>query len=307
MNRRQHLVFAVLLCLILCSCARASSRNEGQALQVWYLDKSATVMTPVPYTPENTDPEKLVAELLQQLIHVPNDAGVLPPAGEKTEYLGFRQEEGVLNVLFDERYAELKPERKMLACAAITRTLTQVSGVSRVGFYAGEQPLQTPDGAPLGPFSDNDFVSSISNINRYETEELTLYFADETGTYLSGEQRTVTYRVETPLEQIVMEQLISGPALPGRQAVLPPDVKVLSVSVNENICYLNLSREFLAAVPLENPELTIYAIVNTLSELKAVQHVQIAVEGSKNLNYRDRVSLEPLFERNLDYLDPVRH
>ena len=138
-------------------------------------------------------------------------------------------------------------------------------------------------------------------MNSYETVDLTLYFASEDGKKFSEEMRNVTYRADTLLEQVAVEQLIAGPRNGGR-AVLPPETKILSVSVNENICYLNFSKEFLNPVSGVSPDVSIYALVDTLTGLKTVQRVRISVEGSQTVLFRDTVSLDALFEQNLDYV-----
>jgi len=270
---------------------------------VYYLDRTATTLESVVYTAEATDTDGLIRELMDQFMNVPNDADVIRAAGDQTSYLEYRMDGGVLYLFFDELYGELKTERKTLCNAALTRTMAQIPGVEHVGVYTGGQPLRSDDGTPLGPFAASDFIDSISNINAYETAELVLYFADESGTVLLPEDRTVTYRMDTPVEQLVVEQLIAGPQAAGHKAVISPDTRLLSVSVNENICYLNLSREFLTAIPDQDPYLTIYALVNSLSELLSVQRVQIAVEGSKDVLLRETISLDTLFERHLDYIE----
>ena len=58
------------------------------------------------------------------------------------------------------------------------------------------------------------------------------------------------------------------------------------------------NREFLTAIPDEDPYVTIYALVNSLAELDSVQRVQIAVDGSQTVMLRDAVSLDTLFEEN---------
>jgi len=290
---------------IMSSCGRrklTAAPEEGR-YAVYYLDRTATTLESVVYTAQAEDTDGLVRELMEQFMNVPNDADVIRAAGDQTAYLDYRMDGGVLYLYFDERYGEMKTERKTLCNAALTRTMAQVPGVDHVGVYTGDRPLQSDDGAPLGPFAASDFVDSISNINAYETAELTLYFADDSGTMLLPETRTVTYRMDTPIEQLVVEQLIAGPQGAGHKAVISPDTRLLSLSVNENICYLNFSREFLTAIPDEDPYLTIYSLVNSLSELISVQRVQIAVEGSKDILLRDTISLDTLFERNLDYLD----
>ncbi len=111
----------------------------------------------------------------------------------------------------------------------------------------------------------------------------------------------MTYRMDTPLEQLVVEQLIEGPKQAGNQAVIPADTRLLSISVTDNICYLNFSREFMTAVPVEDPWLTIYALVNSLTDLKTVTRVQIAVEGSQDVLFCETIPLNTLFEPNPDY------
>ena len=179
---------------IMSSCGRrelTAAPEEGR-YAVYYLDRTATTLESVVYTAQAADTDGLVRELMEQFMNVPNDADVIRAAGDQTAYIDYRMDGGVLYLYFDERYGEMKTERKTLCNAALTRTMAQVPGVDHVGIYTGDRPLQSDDGAPLGPFAASDFVDSISNINAYETAELTLYFADDSGTMLLPETRTVT-------------------------------------------------------------------------------------------------------------------
>ena len=45
----------------------------------------------------------------------------------------------------------------------------------------------------------------------------------------------------------------------------------------------------------------VYSIVNSLAAVSSVNKVQIAVNGSQDVMFRDSISLNQLFERNLDY------
>ena len=302
-------VMAALLLIALCfavSCGKQSqpeSLAEGEYL-VYYLDKSGTELYPVAHRTENPEggQEELIAELLDCFLHVPNDTDAVSAPGDDTEYLGFRLDGTLLYVYFDTQYGELRKERLMLCSAALTRTLCQIPGVDHVGIYSGDQMLRSREGTPLGPFAANDFIDSVSNVNNYETVELTLYFSDASGKMLTGETRTVTYRVDTPLEELVVEQLLAGPGREGSRPVFADGTRLLSLSVNDNICYLNFNRAFLTAIPDEDPGVTIYALVNSLAELDSVQRVQIAVEGSQDVMLRDAVSLNTLFEEDPDLI-----
>ncbi len=307
LRRIRGIALAALLLLAAALLFACGEKKTEEALpagsyNIYYLDKSATSLVPTAYRAESTGAEDLAAELMQQILNVPADTNVLPPAGDKVHYESMSLDGGVLYLYFDDQYAELSPERMTLCNAALTETLTQIDGVGRVGIYTDGKPLTTKDGIPLGPFAGGDFVNSISDINSYESADLTLYFLSEDGKSLVPEQRSVRYRLDTPVEQLVIEQLIEGPRRAGSGAVIPPDTTLLSVSVNDNVCYLNFSGEFMAAMPGVAPNLTIYAIVDSLSELGTVQRVQIAVEGARDVMFHETISLDTLFERNLDYV-----
>ena len=57
---------------------------------------------------------------------------------------------------------------------------------------------------------------------------------------------------------------------------------------------------FLNQIYNVTPEVTIYAITNSLIELTGVNKVQISVNGETSVNYRENINLSTVFERNLD-------
>ena len=96
----------------------------------------------------------------------------------------------------------------------------------------------------------------------------------------------------------------SGSAGAGKAyPVANPDTKVLSVAVRDGICYVNLDSSFVNQIYNVTPEVTIYAITNSLVELSNVNKVQISINGETNINYRENISLSATFERNLDLVE----
>ena len=132
------------------------------------------------------------------------------------------------------------------------------------------------------------------------TATVTLYFANEEGNMLISEKREVEYHSNISLEKIVMEQLLLGPEKNGSYPVVNPQTDVVSITVKDGICYLNLSRDFLTQVYNVTPDVTIYAIINSLVELANVNKVQILVEGETDVLYNEKISLNTVFERNLE-------
>ena len=111
----------------------------------------------------------------------------------------------------------------------------------------------------------------------------------------------MVHSANTSLERLVVEQLVAGPL---DDAVIRSSQgdQDLNVSVAENICYVNFDSSFLAGVPNTSEKLTVYAIVDSLTELQTVNKVQITVNGSQDIMYRDAIPLNQPFDRDEQYI-----
>ena len=122
-------------------------------------------------------------------------------------------------------------------------------------------------------------------------------FLDETGEKLKSENRALYYSSNVPLERVVVEQLIKGPQESGLLATIPPETKVLGVSVSDQICYVNLDGAFEQDLAQVQPETVVYSIVNTLTTVCDVKQVQISVNGDTKVTFRDTLELDQFFEK----------
>ncbi|SCI43740.1 Spore germination protein [uncultured Clostridium sp.] len=303
---KKILFLSVILSGLLAGCSQKEmprpTPEEGKYL-IYYLNTATTKLVPREYEAEATDKEALVDELMEQFLHVPKELDCQAALIDKVAYQGSRQEEQVLYLYFDVNYTGMKPEREILCRAALARTLTQIPGVDYINIYCGDQPLMDRQGNPVGMLASTDFIMNTSNVNAYEKTELTLYFADETGNKLLEEKREVVHNINTSLEQLVVEQLIAGPGQEGRHPTLPSDCKILSLSVTDNVCYINFDSAFLNTSLPVSEYVPIYSIVDSLSEMTTVTKVQIMVNGSQNVMFRDVISLNTPFEKSQDYIE----
>ncbi len=275
--------------------------QKGEYL-IYYLNSAATKLVGQPYEAQSETKEELTEELMEQFLNVPKDVDSQTALSDKVIYQGSRLEQQVLYLYFDMNYTSMKPDREILCRAALARTLTQIEGIDYISIYCGEQPLMDAQGKPVGMLSAGDFILNMSNVNAYEKTELTLYFADMDGSHLVEEKREVVHNMNTSLEQLIVEQLILGPEQSDSQAVLPPDCKILSLSVTDNICYINFDSAFLNNSLPVNEFIPFYSIVESLSFMTAVTKVQIMVNGSQDVLFRDVVPLNMTFERNPEYV-----
>lgn len=298
------LLLAGICCLGLGGCGQKKHQpGPGEKeYQVYYLNTALTKMVPQSFYSASQDPDQLVSELMDWFLHVPADLDCQTALSDKVIYQGFRRDDMVLYLYFDNNYVGMKSYREILCRAALVKTLTQIPGVDYVSIYSGDQPLMDTNGMPVGMLTAGDFVDDISDVNAYENTELTLYFTDEKGEKLYAEKRNVMHNINTSAEKVVLEELISGPEQYGLYPTLDPSIKVLNVSVNENVCYLNFDATFLNNSLEVRDYIPIYSIVNSLSELTGISRVRIAVNGSQDVIFRDSLSLNTAFERNLDYI-----
>lgn len=302
----KRLVYGTLLLLMVWMMAGCSVDEDTQEVynyKIFYLNTAMTRLAPQDYETKTTDQDALVKELLDQFMVVPKDLDSQAALSDKVSLTKYQKEDVVLYLYFDAGYgsrSNMNASREILCRAALAKTLTQIPGIEYINIYVGDQPLLDGQGNPVGMMTGSDFVESISDVNAFEKSELVLFFADETGEKLVREERSVVHNVNTSLEKLIIEELIKGPEQEGNYRTLTGDTKLLNVSVNENICYVNFDSAFLNNAIEVKEYIPIYSIVNSLSELTSVNKVQISVNGSADVMFRDAISLNTTFERNLD-------
>ena len=98
---------------------------------------------------------------------------------------------------------------------------------------------------------------------------------------VSYESRTLQLYEGQTKAAAVLEALLYCPEDESLTAVLPENTEVMSIRVDEGICYVNLSKDFLENMPesLQQQENVVYSLVKSLCSLSDIQAVQIAVEG----------------------------
>ncbi|VYU76362.1 Sporulation and spore germination [[Clostridium] symbiosum] len=304
MKRLLYLMAVFLMCAGICGCGQKEKNQtpEDGTYRIYYLNSTRTKLASVEYKTETTDQETLIGELAGQILAAPDNPDYQAALGEKVILLDIRKEENVLYLNFNKDYTAMKPTREILCRAALAKTFTQVAGIDYISINCDGQPLLDQQGNPVGAFSASDFVESISDVNSFERVELKLYFANEKKDLLVPETREVIHNVNTSLERLVVEQLIAG-SQTGASPVLPKDTRILNVSLTDNICYVNLDSTFLNGEVEAADYIPVYALVNSLTELQTVNKVQITVNGSANVAYRNVISLAAPLEREEKYVE----
>lgn len=308
-TRRLRLIAGLLLLiLVLVQLSACSGREEPEAnpeegfYAVYYQGSSyASIMQVVQV--EASETEAIAGELFE-ILREPgrqvDGISVLPP---KMELLQVRQEGQVLYLYFNNEYLDMDATQSVICLASLTKTMTQIPGIEYISIYVGNQPLMDASGSLVGNLSSADFVNVIGkDINTIQHTTLTLYFANMEGDKLVGEELEVTYSNTFSVEEYIVERLIEGPEdTTLMQPVIPAGTQLLGVSVRDGICYVNFSEDMLSGSLPVSPEISIYAIVDSLTTLPTITQVQITIGGSYDREYNGISLAEPFFQ-NLDYI-----
>ena len=299
---KKLLFLLAVFSFLLAGCGKQDVNEGKNRYSIYYLDREETKIAEFAYYTDTEEPIKVMGELLTILAQTPENVNYNETI-RNFLVTAYSINEEVVQISVDENYRKLSATTEVLTRAAIVRTLTQIDGINYVNMKIGEQDLTDSLGGVIGSMSADQFVDNAGNeINTYENVELALYFASEGGNHLVKVIRDVEYNSNIPLERVVVEKIIGGPEGEALKPTVNAGTKLLSVAVKDNICYVNLSKEFLTTRSDVLPEVTVYSIVNSLVELNNINKVQISVEGNNAVIFRDTIDLAVLFERNLDVL-----
>lgn len=291
------LIFVLLFTLGGCN---NENRKEGE-YQIYYLNMDKTKLVSESYDSTGAEGEELLMELLEQLKMAPNNSKLRQTIPSNVEINGISISGSYLFIDFNEKYKEMSPTEEVLVRAGIVRTLMQTNVCSVVAFTINSEPLLSHDGTLVGTMSADSFVENPGKqINSSVETTLTLYFANADGTALVKETRNVHYSSNISMEKLIMEQLIEGPKSTSRLGTIPAGTTLISVSQVDGVCYVNLSESFRTQSATVPEEITLYSIVNSLSELPGVTKVQLAINGSTEGYVKYNFELAKMYEKNMD-------
>lgn len=301
------LVIPVLLMLLGITACNGFSRAEEDSYFLYYIDAEENSILQVAYEPENAEEgtEALVEEFIARQTVTPKDSeqyGLLLPKG--VSIMSYDLQEGTLTLNLSEEYGSLSTSREILARAGLVRTFVQIPGIQRMKLQIAGDPLRDSSGKEVGLLTRESFVeNSGKEINTYQRGMVTLYFTDESGKKLLKEERKVYYSSNMPLERVVVQELIKGPEEEGHYATLPTETNILSVTIQEGICYVNFDESFSNSILSVKEEIPIYSIVNSLASTCRVSKVQFSINGSSSVTFRKQIRLDQLFEQNLELVE----
>ena len=272
----QIIALLLLLAFSVSGCANTNQTDDSPEMTIYYAynnnnnETGLSIGSEIRTIEVDSDPLKVA---LEAALGKPEDYRFVSPFPEGVSLLSYKLEKGTLALHMSDAYAEMPTGNKIIARSCLAMTLCAFDGVDNISVYVGDIP-------DIIALSAETIISENSELNPY-IKRLKLYFSN--GRELAYEYRDVYVAEDKQLAACVMEELMKGPFSDNLVSAMPAGTKLLSIGVENGICYVNMSSEFLDNKPdTEFSEaLTIYSIVNSIVTLSKIDKVQFLINDER--------------------------
>jgi germination protein M len=153
------------------------------------------------------------------------------------------------------------------------------------------------------PYKEEE-IKEVEPVPTEEMVEANLYFSDSQAMYLVPEKRKIS-QIPSLARQAVIE-LIKGPENSDLYPTIPEGTQVNEVYIVDDIAYIDLSEEIFENHPggSSGELMTVYSIVNTLTEIPTIKGVQILVEGNEMKSLVGHIDISMPLLRDEDWIKP---
>lgn len=116
---------------------------------------------------------------------------------------------------------------------------------------------------------------------------------------ISKEKRII--KKDELLAEAILNELIDGPSVKSNlYPILDKNTKVISVSIKDNIAYINLSKEANKKMSPQKEEACIKSIVLSLTQIPTINKVKISIDNSDSNLFGNNFDLsKPIGRKNL--------
>lgn len=290
----------IVLVILIISNDYNSSVYKGD---LYFFNESSTAIVAEAREIKYKDEADLINSVVEELMDGPDNGKNQRIIEKNTKLIsveGVETEKIVVN--FSREFITDNSAKDILAIYAVVKSLCELDRVESVKVVIEGNDILSSDGSIIGYLKSQDINLSTDTYNS-EIRELTLYFPNRDGTKLVKEIRNTKINDQQPLAQYIISALINGPENKDLKEALDEDTVLISVETSENICFVNFKDNFIdenAGTSLEE-KMTIYSIVNSLTELDSIKYVQFLINGKRVDKFGD-ISIKSMFSRDEDII-----
>jgi len=307
-------LFIILVAIILVfTFVNKSNDFKSAGRNIYFINSATNEIVPEKRNIENgtqlleqNKKNEYVNAVMNEFLNGPKNANLSPVIPEnvslkKCEFDELKKDKGVVKIDFSKEYNELSESQELACRSALVKTFTEIDFVESVDITSDGKAISRDNGQIVGDIKDerleiNPYIEPYKTDNRI----VKLYFSDENAMGLCKEERNIEINEKQSTERKIVEELIKGPKNETLVAVIPQETKINNINTEGGICYVDLSKDFISQHNggSTGELLTIYSIVNSLTELDYVKQVQFLIDGVKETSLAGHVDFSKTFERD---------
>ena len=139
--------------------------------------------------------------------------------------------------------------------------------------------------------------------NEVDMIQVTLYFASNDGSKLVKETRMIPK--EEGIARATINELILGPDDDELTATLPTGTELMDINIKDGVCIVDFNNALKDGIDtVEEENICVYSIVNTLTQFDTVDEVKILVDGKNIDQFAGALDISTTIAPNMDIVEP---
>lgn len=275
----------VVMILLLSACGSTPIKDPGK----FYYKRVDMVYGSIDsvIAPETRDLDGIrsdIGKLLALYFQGPKDGTLESPFPRNTTVVKWATVDNTLILTLSQEFAQLSGIDLTIACGCIAKTIIELTPIQRVNFQVDNALL---NGEPSISMSAKNLQLVDDSLERLVTN-ITVYYSDANRRYLIGKDISINLADEVNVVEYLIKQLSDPPKDSDLLSPLPDGTKLLDATIENKVCKVNFSSEFDSRVwrNAEAQRLSLLSVVNTLTQLEQVDHVEFYSEGNLLTQYR---------------------
>ena len=297
-------VAAVVAVVIIVAIIGSDYNSEKYTGDLYFFNESQTAIVSESREIKYRDRQDLIETVIKKLIGGPENRKHVKIIEKKTKLLSIGEVETEhIVVNFSREFITGNNTKDLLAVYAVVKSLCAIDGIHSVKVIIEGKDILSADGSIIGYLTDGD-INLPTDAYNSETREVILYFQNKARNKLVRERRSIKITDQQPLAQYIINELIKGPSNKELSKALSKDTVLISVETSDNICFVNFKSSFLDknTGSAEQEKMAVYSIVDSLTELDAIDSVQFLIDG-KRVNDFGSINIRSMFGRDASVIE----
>ncbi len=296
------ILFIGIVSFILSNLNSDNINSNVQNIKIYYYDKINNNLSYEQKT-LTLEKENFLDIIFKEMKSSPKSSNLSSTVPENLTILNHTLVDYNLDINLSSDYNSLSNVEKLLFRSSLVLTTIETSFVNNVKIFVdGVEQKYNNNNSYLN--RNNIILNPTISPDKIEREKVTLYFSNENNK-LVEESRNIEVKQNKSMELYIVEELINGSKYKSNINTIPYETKIRNIKTENNICYVDLSLDFISKMSGNKTyeTLAIYSIVNSLTNLDGINKVQFLIDGEKLKLPEDSVDISKPLGRYSDIIE----